>query len=87
MSFNIPPILAYIGSWFLTMGGVWALFERAERVMTTDMKKRIPDWILTAQISPKNTWPVTFEIVSDNLFGRKLFSLRSFKEGRLWIEG
>ena len=78
MSFAIPPILAYTASWFAMMGGVWALFDRAEKVIDPKVKEKISNWLLTAEVPIGERWPANFETLSDRVFGRKLISVRSF---------
>jgi len=78
MKFTIPPIIAYIVSWFGMINGVWALFDRAEKVAAPEVKERISTWLLTAQVPAKDNWPSTYTNLLDYLFGKKLLSLRSF---------
>jgi hypothetical protein len=78
MSFTIPPILVYIASWFGMTGGVWALFDRAEKVVDPQIKEKISNWMLTAKVPVDERWPATFKNLADKVFGRKLFSMRGF---------
>jgi len=59
------------------MGGVWALFDRAEKVAKPQVKERISAWLLTAQVPAKDNWPATFEALADNLYGKDLLSVQS----------
>jgi hypothetical protein len=84
MSFTIPPILVYIASWFGMMGGVWALFDRAEKVVEPKVKEKISNWMLNAEVTIDERWPATFGAFSDKIFGRKLVSIRSFSISALF---
>lgn len=78
MNLNIPPIITYLVAWSCTMGGLWALFDLAETVVSKESKKKVTAWIKGLEISRRNEWPKTFMDVVGAVFGRRHFSLRCF---------
>lgn len=79
MELSIPPLFAYIASWASVTGGVWALFERAEKVVRDDVRDAISGWLKNLD-PPKAlaTWPATFAAVFDRVFGERHLSWRCF---------
>lgn len=67
MNMNIPPIITYLVSWFGLMGGVWALFDRAETAVSQESKKKVTAWIKGLEISSRNDLPhyLLFECLQD----------------------
>ena len=79
MVFSIPPFLLYTASWLSIMGGVWALFDRAETVATHETKTTISRWL--RNLDPAGSLanlPATFASMFDSIFGKKHFSFRCF---------
>ena len=66
-------------SWFALVGGVWTLFERAEAVVTNDVKKAVARWLRVVGDSSRATdWTRTFTNVFDAVFGRRHLSVACF---------
>jgi len=63
-------------TWFGLMGGVWALFDRAETVVSKESKKKVTAWIKGLEISSRKDLPQTFVDAFNAVFGRRHFSLR-----------
>lgn len=79
MDFTIPKFVAYIAAWFGIMGGIWALFDRAEIVLHVDIRKRISNWLDRDTINWKTPeWPSIFISIFDRIFGEKHISWKCF---------
>lgn len=79
MELSIPPLFAYIASWASVTGGVWALFERAEKVVRDDVRDAISRWL--RNLDPGGAlanWPAQFAAVFDRVFGERHLSWRCF---------
>jgi len=77
MDFSVPPFVIYMGSWFATMGGVWTLFERAEKAINEETRQRIKEWLDSSRAERGRSLEF-FANLSDRIFGEHLTSLRSF---------
>jgi len=72
-------LFAYILAWFGFMGGIWALFDRAETVASTDTKAAVSRWL--RNLDPTKAmpnWPTTFVAMFDHVFGERHLSWRCF---------
>lgn len=73
------PLFAYILAWFGFMGGIWALFDRAETVAAGDTKVAVARWLHNLDLTKiLPNWPATFATVFDHVFGRHHLSQRCF---------
>ncbi len=76
---ELPPIVLIIGSYFATAGGVWALFNRADKAITEETKISISLWLLELGPSEGNPkWPGQFIKIFDAVFGEKHLSWKCF---------
>ncbi len=75
MDLSISPIFLYLASWFATMGGLWTLFDRAEKVATQEAKKRVFKWLKDISLEV-NVAAESFTSAFDSIFGTKKFSSR-----------
>lgn len=76
---EVPAFLIYTGAWLGIASGVWALFERAETVLTSDARVAISKWL--RNLDPGSSvinWTGTFVMVFDRLFGERHFSWKCF---------
>lgn len=74
-----PPIVLIIGSYFAMAGGVWALFDRADKAVTEETKISISMWLL--ELKPEEgsqKWPGQFIKIFDAVFGEKHLSWKCF---------
>ncbi len=79
MELNIPPILVYFLAWMSFTSGVWALFARAESVISKDTKVSISQWLQNIDPSVElPNWPSTFGVIFDQVFGERHLSSRCF---------
>lgn len=78
MELSIHPIIIYCASWFVSMAGVWALFERAETVASTEVKVAISNWLRNIDIAGAEQWPSMFARMFDRVFGKRHLSFRCF---------
>ena len=78
MEFTIPKLVTYIGAWFGMMGGVWALFDRAETVLKPEIRKNLSSWLKRSPNSSQSNWAQIFTGIFDRVFGEKHFSLKCF---------
>ena len=77
MDFTIPPSIFYLASWLGLIGGVWALFDRAETVITPEARSVISRW-LKGLNHEQTTWPSSFANVFDKIFGVRHASFGCF---------
>lgn len=76
---ELPPILIIIGSYFGMAGGVWALFDRADKALKGEAKKSISRWLTETNPTAENSkWPGQFISIFDSVFGEKHLSWRCF---------
>jgi len=78
MEIELPQIAAFLVSWLSMTAGIWALFERAETVITDSTKATISRWLLALSIDANDKMAKTFPLLMERLYGAKLVSLRSF---------
>ena len=87
-------VLAYLGAWFTTIGGVWFLFEKADETLAPEVRDRLGAWLegVTAGDGVRQ-WPEHFITLFDRVFGRKHLSSACFKRSAVatfmttWIIG
>ena len=78
MALTEYPVVAYIGAWLATIGTVWVLFDRAERIASDEVKHSLRRW-LRREVNPsgiRTKWPETFAGVFDSVFGKRHLSWR-----------
>ena len=79
MDFNVPQILAYFVAWFTIMGGIWALFDRAEVVLKKEVRDNLSQWLKSEKSGIKlSDWADLFVLVFDRIFGQKHFTRKCF---------
>jgi hypothetical protein len=67
----------YLLAWATTTGGLWFLFDRAERVATAEFGKRARGWLTGGEVGGwLQSLPSGFASLFDTVFGRRHFSLR-----------
>ncbi len=64
------PLFAYILAWFGFMGGIWALFDCAEKIITEETKLSIKEWIESPGTVRRSSLSLFAEL-SDKVFGRR----------------
>ena len=52
------------------MGGIWALFDRAETVLKDDLRDRLGKWLTNKSESRIEKWTVLFIEIFDSVFGK-----------------
>ncbi len=73
------PLFAYILAWFGFMGGIWALFDRAETVATGDARDAVSRWLHNLDLTRSlPNWPAAFAALFDYVFGKRHFSRGCF---------
>jgi hypothetical protein len=79
MDLSIPPAMLFIASWLGTLGGVWALFERGEQVISPEAKSATSRWLQNLRLPEEriHSWVIPFQEIVDRVFGYRLFSIRS----------
>lgn len=76
---EMPPIVLIIGSYFAIAGGVWALFDRADKALKDEAKDSISQWLLELKPSEGNQkWPGQFIKIFDAVFSEKHLSWKCF---------
>jgi hypothetical protein len=66
-------------SWVTVCGGIWTLAERADRVLTPEVRKATTDWLLSGKFEPfSGGWADAFAAAFDAVFGKRLFSFKGF---------
>jgi len=77
MELSIPPLLTYVVAWGGTILAIWFLFEKAEEVLTDDMRGATSRWLMNLKSAGESSnWQVIFVSVFDRLFGSNHFSWR-----------
>ena len=78
----VEKIFALAGTWATMMGGIWVLFQAAEKTATPDGKKRVSDWLknlaaksISETIVESPKW---FIEMFDRFFGEKHLTKRCF---------
>lgn len=81
---SIPAFLPYILAWFGALSGIWALFERGEKVMSKDNFNKLSRWLRNDNTTDSNAeWPLIFISVFDSIFGKKHFAWRCFSRSAI----
>jgi hypothetical protein len=72
--------LFYLGAWVTTMGIIWVLFDRAEKIASNELKDWIKGWLQKDFRPPGvvSVWPNTFVGVFDLIFGNRHLSWKCF---------
>lgn len=78
MSLAVPQFVIYLAAWFATIGGIWALFDRAETVAHPKIRERMSDWLTSKTPIQIANWPAMFASVFDRVFGEKHLSWKCF---------
>ena len=73
------PLSTYMLAWFGFMGGIWALFDRAETVAAGDTKTAVSRWLTNLNLTSRlANWPAAFAAIFDHVFGEDHLSWRCF---------
>jgi hypothetical protein len=83
MDYSVPQFLTYVVAWFATIGGIWALFDRAETVVHPKIRGRLSDWLTAKTPIQIEDWPGMFASVFDRVFGKKHISWRCFRRSAI----
>ena len=76
---GIPPILLIIGSYFAMVGGVWALFNMADKAIKEETRISISHWLLEPRLTGGvSEWSSHFIRIFDGVFGGKHLSWKCF---------
>lgn len=78
MNFEIPQFLIYLVSWLAFIGGVWGIFDRAEKKASDDVRNRVSGWIRKLKLPNNQRWPNAFIQIFDSLFGDRHFTAHCF---------
>ena len=68
---------------FATIGGIWALFDRAEKVVHPKIRERLSDWLTSKTPIQIADWPGMFASVFDRVFGEKHLSWKCFRRSAI----
>ena len=74
---HLMPYLLRIGTLYASVQVVWSLFDKAEKVVTSQTRCDVSRWL--RQVDPVNTtehWPRTFIAIFDSVFGEHHLSWR-----------
>ena len=72
--------LSYAVSWAVIMGGVWALFDRAENTASKIGRIKLAKWLKSIDpLSALRSWPKKFAEIFDLIFGERHLSFRCFR--------
>ena len=69
--------------WLALLAGVWFLFDKAESVASHDTKLRITRWLRGIELRPMPSWPSTFALMFDHVFGSRHLSWQCFSRSCL----
>ncbi|PSQ96467.1 MAG: hypothetical protein BRD55_06450 [Bacteroidetes bacterium SW_9_63_38] len=73
-------VLAFFGTWVAVCVGVVGLFREGEKVMSTESRAAVSDWLLQEHFAERHSnWPGTFVALFDALFTRKHLSWTCFR--------
>ena len=79
MEQSIPPLLLHAATWATIAFGIGYLFEQAENVVSHETKAVVSRWLQNLDPAGAVTsWPMTFAIIFDRIFGERHLSLRCF---------
>ena len=79
MEVPLPSFFVSIVSWLGLLGGIWALFERAETVASSQTKESVARWLRSLDFTQfAIDFPKTFEHIFDSIFGSRHLSFRCF---------
>ncbi len=69
----------YLTAWAASTGGLWFLFEKAEKALSEESRKGVVAWLGTTDIRTViESIPVRFVSLFDRIFGEKHLSVRCF---------
>lgn len=74
-----PSEFLLVASWLGLIAGIWTLFDRAEKVVSEEVRTAISHWLQS--VDPAKTfrsWPSSFVSIFDGVFGSRHFSLWCF---------
>ena len=67
----------YLTTWAAATGGLWFLFEKAERALSEGSRAAVSNWILSVDAQrPLAAIPVHFALAFDRVFGEKHLTVR-----------
>lgn len=73
-------VVAYLGAWLTTIGGVWFLFEKADETLSAEIRSSAAEWLTSSsRRAPLQRWPGQFVVLFDRLFGERHLTLRCFR--------
>lgn len=78
MEIVVPKFVTYLLAWFGTIGGIWALFDRAETVLSREVKLKITHWLRKKSTFTFTEWPIIFNLLFDQVYGEKHLSWKCF---------
>lgn len=68
-------IVAFLGAWVTTIGGVWFLFEKADETLAPEVRERLSDWLMGMSAGDRiRRWPDQFIALFDRAFGARHLS-------------
>ena len=70
----------YVFAWATTTGGLWFLFEKAEKALSEESRDRVVAWMQERDLgSAFQALPSHFALLFDRVFGEKHWSRRCFE--------
>ncbi len=74
----------YLMAWAATTGGVWFLFEKAERALGEEGRAKVVGWLRHTDLRPSiDSIPQQFAALFDRVFGERHWSRRCFNRSCL----
>lgn len=68
-------VVAFLGAWVTTIGGVWFLFEKADETLAPEVRERLSDWLMGVSAGDRiRRWPDQFIALFDRAFGARHLS-------------
>lgn len=68
-------VVAFLGAWVTTIGGVWFLFEKADETLAPEVRERLSDWLMGLSAGDRvRRWPDQFIALFDRAFGARHLS-------------
>lgn len=83
MDYSVPQFVPYVLAWFAILGGIWALFDRAETVVRPELRERLSAWLTCKRTVQGKDWPALFAAMFDRVFGEKHLSRRCFRRSAI----
>ena len=75
--------LAYLISWLIAVTLTWALFDKAESLLSRESRRDLGQWLRNVRLRPAKSWREIFIELFDSIFSARHFSFRCFRVSSL----